>query len=80
MAKKNRIPFRHDVDGLTTIDEELDEAIARLDGANHRINELLQTVAPPGPQAASLDEPGEQANVPDSPSAVSGTETLPRNP
>ncbi len=47
MAKKNRIPFRRETDSLASIDDDLDKAIANLDGANDRINALLQTMEPP---------------------------------
>jgi len=41
MAKKERIVIHRD-DDLKTIDDELDAAIGRLDGANERIGSLLQ--------------------------------------
>ena len=43
MAKKERLVIRRE-DNLKDIDDELDEAISRLDGANDRINNLLQAV------------------------------------
>ncbi|MBM3289669.1 MAG: hypothetical protein FJY92_05915 [Candidatus Hydrogenedentes bacterium] len=41
MAKKERIVIHRD-DDLKSIDDELDAAIGRLDGANDRIGTLLQ--------------------------------------
>ncbi|GMV91450.1 MAG: hypothetical protein AMXMBFR82_12280 [Candidatus Hydrogenedentota bacterium] len=43
MAKKERIPIQRS-DGLESIDLELDEALGRLDGANERIVNLLQSI------------------------------------
>lgn len=43
MAKKDRIVIRRD-DDLKSIDDELDAAIGRLDGANERIGSLLQAL------------------------------------
>ena len=74
MARKNRIPFRREMDNLTTIDDELDKAIAELDGANGRINELLQTMEPPMPPAEPGGNAGEQGHTAESPSAEGGGE------
>lgn len=43
MARKERIVIRRE-DNLKDIDDELDEAMSRLDGANDRIANLLQAV------------------------------------
>lgn len=43
MAKKERIPIQRSGD-LESIDLELDEALGRLDGANERIVNLLQSI------------------------------------
>lgn len=43
MAKKERIPIQRSGD-LESIDSELDEALGRLDGANERIVNLLQSI------------------------------------
>lgn len=43
MAKKDKIVIRRD-DDLKSIDDELDAAIGRLDGANERIGSLLQAL------------------------------------
>ena len=43
MAKKSKIVIHRD-DDLKSIDDELDEAIGRLDGANDRIGSLLQAL------------------------------------
>lgn len=43
MAKKERIPIRREGD-LEAIDLELDEALGRLEGANEKIVNLLQSI------------------------------------
>ena len=43
MAKKSKIVIHRD-DNLKSIDDELDEAIGRLDGANDKIGSLLQAM------------------------------------
>lgn len=43
MAKKAKIVIHRD-DDLKSIDDELDEAIGRLDGANDKIGSLLQAL------------------------------------
>ena len=44
MAKKTKIVIHRDDDDLKSIDDELDEAIGRLDGANDKIGSLLQAL------------------------------------
>ena len=44
MAKKTKIVIHRDDDDLKSIDDELDEAIGRLDGANDKISSLLQAL------------------------------------
>ncbi len=44
MAKKTKIVIHRDDDDLKSIDDELDEAIGRLDGANNKIGSLLQAL------------------------------------
>lgn len=43
MAKKSKIVIHRD-DDLKSIDDELDAAIGRLDGANEKIGSLLQAL------------------------------------
>ena len=44
MAKKTKIVIHRDDDDLKSIDDELDAAIGRLDGANDKISSLLQAL------------------------------------
>lgn len=44
MAKKTKIVIHRDDDDLKSIDDELDAAIGRLDGANDKIGSLLQAL------------------------------------
>ena len=44
MAKKTKIVIHRDDDDLKSSDDELDEAIGRLDGANDKISSLLQAL------------------------------------
>ena len=57
MSKKEKIIIRRD-DDLVDIDDELDQALQMLDGANQRIVDLLSTMEPLKPMP-ELDEAGE---------------------
>ncbi len=59
MSKKEKIIIRRD-DDLVDIDDELDQALQMLDGANQRIVDLLSTMEPLKPMP-ELDEAGETA-------------------
>ncbi len=65
MSKKEPVPFKNP-DELDAIDDELSEAMAGLDGANARIEDLLSGIQPPAPTAGAMacEEESEVAEEP----------------
>lgn len=66
MSKKEPVPFKN-TDELDAIDDELSEAMAGLDGANARIEDLLSGIEPPPSTAGetACEEEPDAAGEPD---------------
>jgi len=77
MSKKEKIIIRRD-DDLVDIDDELDQAMQLLDGANQRIVDLLATMEPvkPMPEMEGAEGGGEataQATSEEAPQSPNAT-------
>jgi hypothetical protein len=74
MAKNKRTNPEVDDEGLDVIDSELTGAIENLDGANNKVQTLLEDIeGPPEPEGDPVQESPTSANTPTSPDSGSPT-------